>query len=213
MRKIGELTNDIVIHKQTDQIEYLQFRKLLEYSYSIEHAYTLKPLDFRKKNNNLLDSALKIARALDFNVNSVVRPMQTHSNHVKCIDKVTEHNNIYQNEELEDTDGILTNQKEVVLSIQTADCIALLLYDPVGKVIANIHSGWRGTLGKIAQKAVYEMILQYGSKPENMICCICPSIRKCHFEVEEEVQRQFEETFAYMRTIRRSYFLPRKQRR
>ena len=91
----------------------------------------------------------------------------------------------------------ITNKQEIALTTKNADCILFLFYDPVKKVIANIHSGWRGTFKKIAEKAVVKMINSYGCRPSDILCFICPSIRKCHFEVSLDVKELCEEIFAF----------------
>ena len=70
-----------------------------------------------------------------------------------------------------------------------------MFFDPVTKTIANIHSGWKGTYGQIASKTVKKMKTELHVNPENLICCMCPSIRKCHFEVRKDVKDLFEEKF------------------
>ena len=89
----------------------------------------------------------------------------------------------------------ITNKKDIALATTNADCILLLFFDPVNKVIANVHSGWRGTIQRISVKTVQKMVNKFNCKPENIICCICPSIRKCHFEVENDVKEIFEKEF------------------
>mgnify|MGYP001394721141 CR=1 FL=1 len=69
------------------------------------------------------------------------------------------------------------------------------IIDPVKKAIANVHSGWKGTLQRISVETVEKMRKEYGSNSKDIICCICPSIRKCHFEVREDVMELFEEKF------------------
>ena len=83
----------------------------------------------------------------------------------------------------------------MILSTTNADCILLLFFDPVKKVIANIHSGWRGTLQRISVNAVRKMIEEYDCNSKDIICCICPSIRKCHFEVDQDVYEMFYNEF------------------
>ena len=92
-------------------------------------------------------------------------------------------------------DGLITNKKDIALTSKNADCILFLFYDPIKKVIANVHSGWRGTFQKIAEKAVVKMINFYDCKAEDILCFICPSIRKCHFEVDSDVKELFEREF------------------
>ena len=94
-----------------------------------------------------------------------------------------------------DVDGLVTNKKNKALVFCFADCTPLLFFDPVKKVIANVHSGWRGTLQTIGRNAVNKMVQEFECKPENIICCIGPTIRKCHFEVDEDVKDLFYNKF------------------
>ena len=71
----------------------------------------------------------------------------------------------------------------------------MLFFDPVTKTIANVHSGWKGTLQRISIKTVEKMIKEFNCNPKDIICCICPSIRKCHFEVSLDVKEMFEKEF------------------
>ena len=61
--------------------------------------------------------------------------------------------------------------------------------------IGNIHSGWRGTVKRIGEVAINKMVQEYGTNPSDLICCIGPTIRNCHFEVEDDVKKIFENTF------------------
>ena len=92
---------------------------------------------------------------------------------------------------------ILTSA-EISLSLRFADCTPILFYDPIKNVIGNIHSGWKGTVQKIGQKALLKMIKEYGCNPNDIICCIGPCIGMCHFEVGEDVKEIFENTFSYL---------------
>lgn len=197
-----DLSNKNVIHIKKDGIEYLQFRKLLEYSEKISHAYVLgldKNFRTARANNgrlteeeyNLAVNSYKIlCNALDVNYNNIVKTNQTHTDNVEIINKKANTNepdfSVYKN-----TDGLVTNKSDLILSTTNADCILLLFFDPVKKVIANVHSGWKGTLKRISVKAVQKMQKEYGCNPEDIICCICPSIRKCHFEVDKDVYDLF----------------------
>lgn len=126
---------------------------------------------------------------------TLVKPIQTHSAIVKCIDKVE------TSDKLQDVDGLITDKKDIALTTKNADCILFLFFDPIKKVIANVHSGWKGTFQKIAEKAVIKMINYYGCNPKDIVCCICPSIRKCHFEVDEDVKDLCCEIFSFTKKI------------
>ena len=94
-------------------------------------------------------------------------------------------------EEPGEADGLLTDLRGVALEIHTADCQSVFLYDPVRNVIGNVHSGWKGTVQKIAPKAAQIMMDRYGSSPRDIEIYINPSILGCCFEIEEDVVEQF----------------------
>ncbi len=92
-------------------------------------------------------------------------------------------------------DAIMTNKKNVPLSIFYADCTGIFILDPVKKVIALVHAGWRGTLKTIALKTIKAMEKEYGTNPKNCVSAICPSIGPCCFEVSEETANLFLNSF------------------
>ena len=193
-----DLSNENMVHVKKDGIEYLQFRRLLEFK-NLVHAYTLGVygIDFNGKAEKSVTehSYNMLCDALEINRENVVKPHQTHTDCIKNVD------NNYQKtskEYLENVDGLLTSKPDTDLVLSFADCTPILLYDPVKSIIGNIHSGWRGTAQKIGQKAVQKMISDYGSKPEDIIACIGPCIGKCHFEVDEDVKNIFEQAFSYL---------------
>lgn len=184
-----------IIYRNNEGIEYIQFKRLLEYP-EITHCYTMRSnnkLNFQIKNIDFFNQSCdKIYKCLELKNPLVVRPYQTHTDNVKIVKKI---------EKLEDTDGIITNKKEITLITTSADCISFLLYDPVKKAIGSIHSGWKGTLKGIIVKAIEKMVTEYQSKPEDIICCICPSIRQCCFEVDEDVKDLFYNKYKDLKNI------------
>ncbi len=92
-------------------------------------------------------------------------------------------------------DGLVTNEPGVCLATFCADCTPILMLDPVKKVIASVHSGWRGTLGQIVAEAVRVMVETCGSVAEHIVAVMGPSIKQCHFEVDEDVYLLFRERF------------------
>lgn len=203
-----DLSNENVIHIIKDGVQYLQFRKLLEYDNIITHAYSLgTDLNFRAAKINkealsqneydkVIDSYKKICNSLGTDYKNIVKTNQEHTDNIKIIkEKINKEFMDINLEEYKETDGMITNKQNLMLSTTNADCILLLLFDPVTKTIANVHSGWKGTLQRISVKTVEKMIKEFNCKPENIICCICPSIRKCHFEVDKDVKEMFEKEF------------------
>jgi YfiH family protein len=93
-------------------------------------------------------------------------------------------------------DASATNQSGLLLAIQTADCVPIFLVDPKKRAVAAIHAGWRGTLARIAQKAVGRMQFEFGTKPGDLLAAIGPSIGPCCYEVAAEFVAKFTAQFA-----------------
>lgn len=100
------------------------------------------------------------------------------------------------NEDVAPADASITNQSGMLLAVQTADCVPILLVDSKKRVIAAIHAGWRGTLARIAQKAIGRMQMEFSSKPENILAAMGPAIGGCCYEVGTEVASAFATKFA-----------------
>lgn len=128
-----------------------------------------------------------------------VIPRQTHTTNVRVITDVP------TPEELQEIDAVVTHLKEFCLCVSTADCVPILLYDKVKQVIAAIHAGWRGTVGRIVEKTLGVMKLQYGTEGKDVIACIGPSISLESFEVGDEVYDAFAEAGFDMSRIARKY--------
>ena len=86
-----------------------------------------------------------------------------------------------------EADGLITNEPGLCLTIYYADCVPVFLYDPKKKVIAAVHSGWRGTALAIAAKAAGKMREEYGSDPADILAAIGPAIGSCCFETHNDV--------------------------
>lgn len=127
------------------------------------------------ENNRIL-----LAEKLMIKSEQLVFPRQTHTNCVAEISSIPK-------DEINETDALVTDKKGICLCVQTADCVPVLLFDPVNNVIAAIHAGWRGTVKKIAEIAVQKMIKNYGSSPKNILAAIGPSISPDIYEIGDEV--------------------------
>ena len=202
-----DLSNENVIHVKKDGVEYLQFRRLLEYKDIINHAYSLGTnVDFRTSRANRelskdeyansLNNYDKLCRTIGCDYKRLVKGIQKHTNNVKTVsEKINKDTPDFRCKEYENVDGLITNKNKLILASTSADCISLLFFDPVKEVIANVHSGWKGTLQRISVKTVEKMVNEFNCNSEDIIVCICPSIRKCHFEVEKNVKDMFEKEF------------------
>lgn len=171
-------------------------RELDKYSY-FEELDNNKIINFITNKNIGINYAVqsrdeirsKLKDIIDFEYKKIISPRQTHTNNVVAITL----DNI--DDELNDCDGVITNLKGVALTIATADCQSIFIYDNKKLVIANIHSGWKGTLKKILRNAIQIMVDKYECNTKDLIVCIGPSILKCCFEVDKDVVDMFRKEF------------------
>lgn len=96
-------------------------------------------------------------------------------------------------------DAVITQARGLLLTVQTADCIPILIADPKNRAVAAIHSGWRGTVRRIAGKTVGRMRMLFGTEPSDLIAAIGPGIARCCYEVGPEVVKEFESQFQQAR--------------
>jgi YfiH family protein len=94
-------------------------------------------------------------------------------------------------------DGLITQMPNIIIGIQTADCIPIILVDTKRKAIGVFHAGWRGTAKRIVEKGVGEMRRYFGTLPRDIRAAIGPGIHSCCYQVGAEVRDNFESQFAY----------------
>lgn len=152
------------------------------------------------KNRALLCEALGIER------NHLIVPHQTHDTITRIIDK--DFLSLPAEEQrlsLEGVDAVSTNLPDVCICVSTADCIPVLLYDETSGVISAIHAGWRGTVARIVEKNIQELINTYGVIPSNLHAIIGPGISLDAFEVGDEVYEAFASASFDMTAIAKRY--------
>lgn len=94
-------------------------------------------------------------------------------------------------------DAFVTNRKDLILTIGIADCTPILIFDPITSSVGAAHAGWKGTAKNIAAKTLLKMQELYGSAPKDCFAFIGTSIDTAHFEVGEEVAKQFDTEFVH----------------
>lgn len=120
----------------------------------------------------------------DFNVNKVIYLKQIHS------DMVLNYNDEVDFIENEG-DGIITNKRNIAIGVFTADCVPVIIVNEVDGVIGAVHSGWKGTFNSITKKALQKMVDLYSVNHKNTKIYIGAHIRKCCYEVSEELKEKF----------------------
>ena len=137
----------------------------------------------------------RVCRALGTTPDRIVRTRQEHTNIVRAVGEADAGKGITKHRDPGGYDGLVTDTPGLVLSVYVADCVPVLIADPVRRAIGAVHSGWRGTVARIAKEAIRMMETLYGTDPKDLICAIGPSIGKECYEVSADVAEQFLSEF------------------
>ncbi len=148
-----------------------------------------------RANRNTLCQHLGIANT------HLILPHQTHSTNVHRITQT----DIDTPSALTDIDALITNLTNCCIGVSTADCVPILLHDPISKSIAAIHAGWRGTVNKITERTIKAMFQAFNANPQNINAIIGPSISEEAFEVGNEVYDAFNQAGFDMTHIAHRY--------
>ena len=165
-----DLSNENVIYFEKDGMPYIQFRKLLAYKDIVNHAYSIgidKNYRTARANKEKLSESdyqkamqdyKNLCQAINAKPEHLVKTNQEHTNRVKVVkEKINKNEPDFNLPQYDKTDGLITNQKNILLATTNADCILLLFFEQIKKVIANTHSGWRGTLQRISVETIKKM--------------------------------------------------------
>jgi YfiH family protein len=133
-----------------------------------------------RENRRLFLSALNLEEA------NLITLRQIHSNRAYIIRDISSGWNRLAG------DALISGMENAALAVQVADCIPILIADPVHYAVAAVHSGWRGTLGEILPRTIRAMQQDFDSDPKRLLIALGPGIRSCCFEVGLEVARPFE---------------------
>lgn len=139
------------------------------------------------ENFRRMGEALGVAPA------DMVVSAQTHTTNIYNVTDTDRGRGVTREREYTDIDGLITDRSGILLCTQYADCVPLFFADPVKRVVATSHGGWRGTVAGIAKITVERMVSDYGCQPENILAAIGPSIGRCCFEVDTPVYEAFSQ--------------------
>ena len=117
----------------------------------------------------------------------VIQGHQVHETRVAVVDRWM------SRQELEGYDAFVTDVPDLAIGVRTADCVPVLIYDPVHRVIAAVHAGWKGTVQHISHRAIEVMVSRFGCEPSGMRAVTGPAIGPDSFQVGEEVVVRFRD--------------------
>jgi YfiH family protein len=144
------------------------------------------------ERNHVVENRQRIFENAGRPVSTIYDVWQVHSAEVVCTDIPRP-----LDQEPVKADAIITSNPAVTLFMRFADCVPILLFDPVKKVAGLVHSGWMGTVQRISKFTIEKMVSEFGCRPEDILAGIGPSIGPDHYEVGENVIDQVKETFSY----------------
>ena len=148
------------------------------------------------KVEDVLANRRLVAEAMGFKAEDFVAAQQVHGERIQVVQEVDRGRGSQEFEDaLAETDALITAVPGIPLLTNYADCVPVFILDPVNRVVALAHGGWKSTLALIGRKTVLKMQDVYGSRPEDCLAGIGPSIGPCCFEVDDRVAGQFREVF------------------
>lgn len=143
-------------------------------------------------DENILSNHIALSKALNFDLQTLVSSRQVHSNKVGCIDhKPPKRNSFVLEHTFDGFDALVTDQLSITLIVRVADCVPIILFDPVKTILAVVHAGWKGTVAGIAKNTVKKMVETYTANPSEIQAGIGPSIGPCCFRVKKVVADAF----------------------
>ena len=140
---------------------------------------------------DVLENYTRMAKALGVDRDRMVASQQTHTTNVRLVTEEDAGKGVVRERDYTDVDGLITNGPDLTLATFYADCVPLYFADRRLHVIGLSHSGWRGTVNNMAQAAVDKLGSEFGSRPEDIIAFIGPSICASCYEVGEDVAEKF----------------------
>jgi polyphenol oxidase len=139
--------------------------------------------EFVKSNRTML------AQSIGIPLDRLFFPSQVHKTRILKVTPRT------TNAELMETDALIASEPDICIAVMSADCVPVLLYDKQNRVVAAIHSGWRGTVARIVEKTLQRLKDDYGTEGKNLVAGIGPSVSQDSYEVGEEVITNVKTSF------------------
>lgn len=150
--------------------------------------------------DRVMENHRRFAAAVGYDYRKLVFSDQVHKTDIYKVTEADIGKGIIRESDILEIDGLMTDVPGIPLMTFYADCVPVLFYDPVNRVVAANHSGWKGTVSKISRHMIDRLRKEYGTAPENLICAIGPSICIDCYEVSEDVAMRFIEAYTQSET-------------
>ncbi len=207
-------SNDKVIVRRINNLQLIEFSNLKKYEDVLTHCFTTRlggvssgecyslNLSFNRNDSreNVIENYRIIAGAIGADFDKMVLSNQVHDNKIRYISEEDAGKGLTKDSDILGYDGLTTDVPGIPIVTFYADCVPVLILDPVKKAITAVHSGWKSTVKNIAFEALKLMENKYKSNMRDLQIAIGPSICKNCFEVGEEVYNQFKNVYPWCDT-------------
>lgn len=203
--KPGARTTELM---EREGVPFLQYR-ILQKEAAVVHGFSTRlggvssgdsasmNLSFNrdKSRSAVEENYRRIGKAVGFKPEQAVASHQTHTTNIRLATEQDKGKGVTRPADYTDVDGFITDTPGIMLVTSYADCVPLYFYDKKNQAIGLSHSGWRGTVNRMGKVTLQRMKDAFGTRPEDVICCIGPSICQDCYEVSADVIGQFQESF------------------
>jgi YfiH family protein len=186
MRSTDFILNSATHGASAGKPRWLFFSPLLNFDF-ISHGFIIKNKEQNLSTQAKRSSLKGLVKKISSEEKHIIVPQQIHGNGCLTIKKREELKRKYKG------DAILTDRKDIFLTVSVADCLPIFLVEPKRKVVGLVHAGWRGTLLGIAKETIRKAEDEFGCKPEDLTLLFGPSIQKCCYEISEVMAILFDE--------------------
>ena len=194
--------------KEAQGVPYFVFRNL-EDTKLVRHGFSTRMggvskghlaelnLSFTRGDDpeRVRENFTRIGNAMGFDTGSLVFSQQTHTTNVRVATEEDRGSGFTKPLRYTDVDGLITNVPGLMLATFYADCVPLFFVDPVHRAVGLSHSGWKGTVGRMGKATVERMTEIFGTRPEEVLAAVGPSICQDCYEVSEDVASAFRKDF------------------
>ena len=162
------------------------------------HAFTTRQGGLGARNTGIRhpDDWKAVASAFGICIDRVVTVDQVHGENIVTVNDLN-----FRDVRNVHADALITDVPGIALGVETADCVPVLLFDPMKSAAAAVHAGWKSTVKKIVQKAVHRMHEEFGSEPSRLIAAIGPAVGPECYEVDEPVMERVREAFSFWNEV------------
>jgi YfiH family protein len=162
------------------------------------HAFTTRQGGLGARNTGIRhpDDWKAVASAFGICIDRVVTVDQVHGENIVTVNDLN-----FRDVRNVHADALITDVPGIAIGVETADCVPVLLFDPMKSAVAAVHAGWKSTVKKIVQKAVHRMHEEFGSEPSRLIAAIGPAIGPECYEVDEPVMERVREAFSFWNEV------------